>query len=74
MIIVMIVRADDEMVSDRRFLGSDSETLMYQLGLNHQLSSNFKVGLGFGSRDSKTQTQYHQNHRFIQYQPIRILS
>jgi len=31
---------------------------MYQLGLNHQFSSTFKVGLGYGSRDSKTRTQY----------------
>ncbi len=49
---------DNEMVATSRFLGSDSETLMYQLGLNHQFSSTFKMGLGYGSRDSKAKTQY----------------
>lgn len=49
---------DNEMVSSGRYLGSDSDTLMFQFGLNHQFSTSFKMGAGYGSRESKTQTQY----------------
>ncbi len=47
-----------EMVSISRYLGSNSDTLTYQVGLNHEFSSTFKMGLGYGNRDSETWTQY----------------
>ncbi|HED33394.1 MAG TPA: hypothetical protein ENJ08_04130 [Gammaproteobacteria bacterium] len=47
-----------EMVSASKYLGSSSDTITYQIGMNHQFSSTFKVGLGYGRRDSETQTQY----------------
>jgi len=47
-----------EMPSISRYLGSDSDTLTYQIGLNHQFSATFKAGLGYGSRDSESRTQY----------------
>lgn len=51
---------DNEMVVSSRFLGSDSNTFMYQFGINHQVNSTFKIGAGYGSRDSNSQTQYQQ--------------
>lgn len=47
-----------KMVSESKYLGSNSDTMTYQVGVNHQFSSTFKVGLGYGLRDSETQTQY----------------
>lgn len=49
-----------EMVSIQKYLGSVSDTMTYQLGLNHQFSSTFRMGLGYGRRDSKSQTQYQE--------------
>lgn len=49
-----------KMVSARKYLGSGSDTLTYQIGLNHQFSSTFSMGLGYGRRESKSQTQYQE--------------
>lgn len=56
-----------EMVTGKRYLGSGSDTLTYQAGLNHQFSSTFKVGLGFGARESVTRTQYQDCSAFTSY-------
>ncbi len=47
-----------EMVSLSRYIGSSSDTVTLQVGLNHQFSSTFKAGLGYGRRVSESQTQY----------------
>ena len=47
-----------EMVSASRYIGSSSDTVSLQVGLNHQFSSTFRVGLAYGNRDSEARTQY----------------
>ncbi len=47
-----------EMVSLSRYIGSSSDTMALQMGLNHKFSSTFKVGLGYGRRVSESQTRY----------------
>ncbi len=49
-----------KMASQRKYLGSGSATMTYQVGLNHQFSSTFKMGLGYGRRESQSQTQYQE--------------
>lgn len=56
-----------EMVSAQKYLGSGSDTMTYQLGLNHQFSSTFRMGLGYGRRNSKSQTQYQNCSAINQY-------
>lgn len=49
--------AASQMVTASKYLGSDSDTMTYQIGMSHQFSSTFNMGVGYGSRGSKSQTQ-----------------
>ena len=49
---------DSEMVAPSRYLGSESDTLTYQFGWNHNLDPTLKLGVGYGSRESDSTTQY----------------
>ena len=48
------VQAQERPTSGTYSLTSVSDTTSYQLGLNHQFTETFKVGLGYGSRSTKT--------------------